>query len=226
MRNDKEFLLGCNYWASNAGCFTWRNFDADVIKKDIEFLASYGVNCIRIFPTWEDFQPISKNPIPNTPYFNRQPFQMRVNEKCMLTQKYKSGLSEEKLSQFKYLIELARDSGMKVIVSFITGWMSGRRFVPNAFKGKAVISDPECVIWECAFIKDLVSELKDYENIIAWEPGNECNCLDYSADEHQCEMWMMAICDAIRATDNTRPIYSGMHGTSIQGKWNIPTQGK
>ena len=29
-----SFLIGCNYWASNAGIEMWRQFDADVIRRD------------------------------------------------------------------------------------------------------------------------------------------------------------------------------------------------
>ncbi len=221
-----EFLIGCNYWASNAGCFTWKKFDAEVIKKDLEFLASYGVNCIRIFPSWDDFQPIRMNLVPSSPYFDKKPFKMRVGEEIMRDQQYASGLQQEKVEQFRFLLNCAKQNGMKVIVSFITGWMSGRRFIPEAFLGKDVIADPECIIWECDFIKDLISQIKDYDNIIAYEPGNECNCLSYQADEKQVELWVRSICDTIRLADPTRPVYSGVHGTKVQGTWNIPMQGK
>lgn len=224
MENNKEFLIGCNYWASNAGCFTWKNFDADVIKKDVEFLAEYGVNCLRIFPTWEDFQPIQHIQIPVSPYFDKQPFRIRVNEKPLLKQKFASGLSEEKLEQFKFLLDCAKDNNMKVIVSFLTGWMSGRYFIPDALKGKNLITDPECIIYECMFIKDMISELKGYDNIIAWEPGNECNCLSYQVTKEQCKLWMMTICNAIRVADPTRPIYSGLYTANFQNAWNLLDQ--
>ena len=41
-----EFLLGCNYWASNAGADMWRSFDAEAIKKDLDTLAKNGVSCM------------------------------------------------------------------------------------------------------------------------------------------------------------------------------------
>ena len=54
-----EFILGCNYWASNAGADMWRFFDAEVVKKDIKTLSEYGVKHIRVFPNWRDFQPVA-----------------------------------------------------------------------------------------------------------------------------------------------------------------------
>ena len=124
----QEFLIGCNYWPSNGGCLSWKNFDEKVIRKDIERLAAYGVNCIRVFPSWEDFQPIRENPVPKSPWFNKQGFKVRAGEEFLESQPFpESGLSAEKLAEFKKLLETARERDIKVIVAFLTGWMSGRR---------------------------------------------------------------------------------------------------
>lgn len=221
MKEKKEFLIGCNYWASNAGCFMWKHFDEEVVRKDLAYLASHGVNCIRVFPTWDDFQPIMENPIPHSPYFNKFSFRTRVNDRIMLDEDFpESGLSKEKLEQFKKMLDIAKENGIKVIVAFITGWMSGRRFIPEALRGKDILADPTAIVWECRFIKDMIGEIKHYDNIIAWEPGNECSCLSYEVDQAQSELWMMTITNAIRLADNTRPVYSGMYGVDLQGNFN------
>ena len=227
MKSKTEFLIGCNYWASNAGCFMWKRFDENVVKKDLEYLASYGVNCIRVFPTWDDFQPIMENPIPHSPYFDKFSFRMRVNDRVMLEQAFpESGLSEEKLEQFKKMLDIAKECNMKVIVSFITGWMSGRRFIPEALRGKDVIADPTAIMWECRFIKDMITQIKHYDNIIAWEPGNECSCLSHDVTPEQSELWLMVISNAIRLADSTRPVYSGMYSTRLQGEFNARMTGR
>jgi hypothetical protein len=162
-----------------------------------------------------------ENPIPHNPYFDKFSFRTRVSDKVMLEETFpKSGLSLQKLNEFKKMLDIAKECGMKVIVAFITGWMSGRRFVPEALRGKDVIVDPTAILWECRFIKDMISELKHYDNIIAWEPGNECNCLSYEANDSQSELWLMSIVNAIRLADNTRPVYSGMHSVRLQGSFN------
>ena len=38
--------------------------------------------------------------------------------------------------------------------------------------------DPEVILYECAFIRDLIFEIKDFDNVVAYEPGNETNCLN------------------------------------------------
>lgn len=218
MREKQEFLIGCNYWASNAGCYMWKRFDEDVVRKDLKYLASYGVNCIRVFPSWDDFQPIMENRIPHSPYYDKFSFKIRVDDRIMIDEPFpQSGLSLQKLNEFKKMLDIAKEYGMKVIVAFITGWMSGRRFVPEALRNKDAITDPVAILWECRFIKDMISEIKHYDNIIAWEPGNECNCLSYEGSEAQSELWLMSIVNAIRLADNTRPVYSGMCTVNLQG---------
>ena len=88
MELTNEFLIGCNYWASNAGVYTFKHFDRDVIVKDLQLLKEYGVNCIRVFPMWEDFQPIERYYLPNTPFFQKKPFQIRLNDKPLPAQKF------------------------------------------------------------------------------------------------------------------------------------------
>ena len=58
MRKCDEFLLGANYLASNAGINMWREFDPEVVERDFALLREYGMNIIRVFPLWPDFQPV------------------------------------------------------------------------------------------------------------------------------------------------------------------------
>ena len=53
-----DYILGANYWASNAGAEMWRDFDAACIQKDLEALYENGIAYVRAFPNWRDFQPV------------------------------------------------------------------------------------------------------------------------------------------------------------------------
>ena len=123
------FILGCNYWASNAGADMWRNFDIDTIEKDLKTLSSHGVEYLRVFPNWRDFQPVmpvfsamgnlveyhlENDHLPTNPYY--------LNQKVM-----------DEFSQFLTLCEKYK---IKLIVGLITGWMSGRLYIPSALYGK------------------------------------------------------------------------------------------
>ena len=174
----KEFMTGCNYWASNAGMLMWRNFDAETVEKDLALLSSFGVDTLRVFPLWSDFQPVE-----NT--FTRAPLAYRMHGKPVTR---KDVLDENQLKNFAYLLDTAEKYGMRVVVSLLTGWMSGRLFAPSFLLGRNLLTDPEAVLWECGFIKAFVSAFRHRKCISAWEPGNECNCLDYSVNEEQAEL--------------------------------------
>ena len=56
---DEYFRTGCNYWASHAGMMMWRNWNGEQVEKDLDALAGHGVEILRVFPLWPDFQPIT-----------------------------------------------------------------------------------------------------------------------------------------------------------------------
>ena len=55
-----DFKLGCNYWASHAGVYMWKNWDKAVVKTDLQRLQSCGIRVLRVFPLWSDFQPLTR----------------------------------------------------------------------------------------------------------------------------------------------------------------------
>ena len=52
------FSVGVNYWASHAGTRMWELFSAEEVEADFAALHNTGVNTVRIFPLWSDFQPV------------------------------------------------------------------------------------------------------------------------------------------------------------------------
>ena len=211
-----EFMLGCNYWASNAGIEMWKNWDEDAVRSDFSILAEHGVKYLRVFPVWRDFQPVS-------PLFDYQGIlrEYRVNEDKLPENKYY--LDETMLERFGRFCDIAQEFGLSLIVGLLTGWMSGRLFIPPALYGKNLMSDPVALRFEFKYIEGFVKRFKSKKSIYAWDLGNECNCMGDAKDFETAEMWTGAVSNAIRAND-TRPIVSGMHSLSVQGVWRIEGQ--
>lgn len=217
----KNFMIGCNYWASNAGMYMWRNFDENVVNNDFALLSANGVDTIRIFPLWPDFQPI-KNAFGLDTDFN-----VRVGDAPITTP---AGLDGKMLARFGKVLDLAEKYSLKVIVSLITGWMSGRLFMPEFLVNEGLLTSPKALVWEMKFIKEFIPNFKDRECIIAWESGNECNCLEGwpfrpGINSEQAELWFASINNTIRSVDNSRPVYSGMHGLGINKTWDLRANG-
>src|SRR5512141_295683 len=53
-----SFVVGCNYWASHAGTAMWSDWRPEVVQADLEQLAGLGLQVLRVFPLWPDFQPL------------------------------------------------------------------------------------------------------------------------------------------------------------------------
>ncbi len=212
-----EFLLGCNYWASNAGTEMWRQFDAEVIRKDIKLLADHGVKCIRAFPVWRDFQPV----MPVLKAGCKLAYYGMENEAPCNNEYY---LDEEMLSRFFEFIQICKQYNIRLIVGLITGWMSGRTFIPSALYGKNLLSDSVAQYFEQLFIKGFVTRFCNCDTIYAWDLGNECNCFDFESDRLEAANWTALISNAIRAVDPKRTIVSGMHGLELEKHWTIQDQ--
>lgn len=200
---DGEFSVGCNYWASNAGMYMWRRWSPETVEKDIRDLATNGIEIMRVFPLWPDFQPLTR--LLGSNGSDRGVCQADgplVNP---------AGVDEEMMRRFRFMCDVAQKHNVRVVVGLITGWMSGRLFVPAAFEKSNVLTDPEAVTWQIRFVRHFVRTMKDHPSIIGWDLGNECNCLA-SAPKYAAWTWMNAIVSAIRTEDAKRPVISGMHG--------------
>ena len=202
------FFVGCNYWAKNAGMYMWSQWRPDVIEKELSELSMNGVEVMRVFPLWSDFQPLTGDCAAGGAY---RSYRFRDNRPLPNW----AGVDDEMISRFAWFCDCAEKNGIKLIVGILTGWMSGRQFVPEVFEEKNVLVDPGAVMWGTRFAKYFVNALKGKKAIVAWDYGNECNCMG-AKDQAEFYNWMDHIGMAIRSQDATRPIVSGMHGLTTQ----------
>jgi hypothetical protein len=218
-----RFVIGCNYWASHAGTDMWRDWRPDVVDADFAQLSGAGLQVLRVFPLWPDFQPI------------RQLYtaggdvkEIRFTDGAPLPAQGpgRSGVSEEALSRFRILADLAGKHDLKLIVGLVTGWMSGQLYVPPALEGRGILSDPSSLMWQTRFVKAFVAALKDHPAILAWDLGNECNVMENLRNKEEAFVWTAAVSNAIRVEDPSRPVVSGMHSLSPAdgAVWRIQDQ--
>lgn len=216
-----DFMVGCNYWDSKHGTDMWRYFDADVVRDDVSNLAKNGVKYMRVFPNWRDFQPIEIHR-----GWRGRDVEYRDYDENLLENV--NGIDPKQIENFKTFAAICDEYGIKLIVSVVTGWMSGRLFVPRAIDGKNPITDPEVLMWTARFIKGFVNGVKECKNIVMWDLGNECNSLGAVNSRYEAYTWTAFVYNAIKSADPTRKISSGMHGISSEsgGLWQIKDQGE
>ncbi len=213
------FSIGCNYWASHAGIYMWSDFNEDEIRKDLKALTAHGMICLRVFPLWSDFQPIE-------PMMSCHGELRRIAYKDDAPPANPYYLDETMMDRFARFCDLCGEYGITLIVGLLTGWMSGRLFIPTALYGKNLYTDPAALLFEQRFVMGFVSRFKDRKEIYAWDLGNECNCLGEAVSRFEADNWTAVISGAIRRCDGERPIISGMHGLDTDGTWTIQGQGE
>ncbi len=223
------FTLGCNYWASHAGTRMWRDWRPEVVERDLATLAAAGLTTLRVFPLWSDFQPVTavrgfggvldnlrmttveqgEQPLPDTP----------VGQ---------AGVDELMLERFGEFCAIAQRLGLDLIVGLITGWMSGRVFCPPVLEGRALHTDPLALQLQGRFIRTFVTRFRTTGAIVAWDLGNECNCLSTGTSQAAAWTWTAFVTQAIRTSDATRPVISGMHSLlpspELSSGWTIQDQ--
>ncbi len=204
-----KFVIGCNYWASHAGAAMWRDWRPEIVEQDFKQLHEAGLQVLRVFPIWSDFQPLtilSGSP-GQPPVFAHE--ERALSEEEILH----GGVSETMMDRFGQFVAMAERNEIRLIVGLVTGWMSGRLFMPQPFIRLNPLTDPMVMQWEARFVRELVRRFRDRQGIAAWDLGNECNCMG-GATRAEAWRWTSMIVNAIRAEDAARPVVSGMHSLS------------
>ena len=220
-----KFVIGTNYWASDVGIRMWEHFDKNIIKNDLELLSKNGIKLLRVFPTWSFFQPIEE-------MVGYQGYIRGITadggESLLLDIDESAGINPIAIERFEMFLNLAEEYDIKVIPALITGWMSESIFAPRALQNKNLLTNPTALKWEVRFCRYFVKRFKNNDNIIAWDLGNECNCMGKVNDSSEAWLWTATISNAIRSVDTTRPVISGMHSLGLKGErnWTYYDQGE
>lgn len=225
MKNFLEngFFTGINYWGSKSAINMWSEFDAESIENDLSLLRDAKITHLRVFPLWPVFQPLHALYGPSNIYeytFGEDPLPD--------TPAGRAGVSEEACQKFEKFCSIAEKYGMKLIVALITGHMSFRTYNPPAFDGKALLSDPTVIKWQIRFVKYFVSRFKNEPSIVGWDLGNEpCNMPGLTDNPDSFYVWCNSIADAIRVSDPTRPVISGLDKSNVDtGSSNLKMIGE
>jgi hypothetical protein len=216
-----RFVVGANYWASHAGTRMWADWRPDVVETDFRRLREAGLQVLRVFPLWPDFQPLT---LLRTA--GGRPVEFRHGEDPLPDDDCRqAGLSAQAVGRLGELMDLAAKHELKLIVGLVTGWMSGRLHVPPAFDNTNVLTDPAAIQWEVRMVRHLVRQFRDHPAVLGWDLGNECNCMG-AATREEAWVWTAAIANAIRVEDPSRPVVSGMHSLTPTGEWRMQDQGE
>ncbi len=211
-RISKKFFTGINYWASKNATHMWRDYDSDVIENDMRLLKEAGISMLRIFPSWDDFQPLTAFSAPGGAVYE---YGMNGDVKPD-TEAGRAGVDEIMCERFENFCKIAEKYGMGIIVGVLTGHMSFANLIPPALVNLNIFTNPQALRWEMKYINYIIGRFKKIPNIIAWDLGNEIENLRDNNTKDQFYIWSSMISNTIRAADSSRPVISGVGGFVIE----------
>src|SRR6185503_15136906 len=160
----QPFVLGVNYWPRRKAMAWWSRFDAAEVRDELAQIADLGLQVVRIFLLWDDWQP--------TP----------------------TSVSKERLADLGKVCDAAAERGLGLDVTFFTGHMSGPNWAPGwllhgtpqagarplVSGGRIVDSGyrnyfTDAVACEAQrlLLRTVVGAYKDHPAIWMWNLGNE-----------------------------------------------------
>ena len=208
MTTGSPFLLGVNYWPRRKAMGWWSAFDSAETRDEFALIQSLGLNVVRLFLLWEDWQPSAE----------------MVNLNA--------------LRQLEKVCEHALDHQLQLDVTFFTGHMSGPNWVPSWLlqrqtpmpahvrqvisQGKAVncgylhpYEHPIALKAQQLLLKEVVGALHQHPAIGCWNLGNEPDLLAWPTSAEAGRDWVRRMTQTIKEIDPTHPVTCGLHADSL-----------
>ncbi|MBE6729527.1 MAG: hypothetical protein E7568_04775 [Ruminococcaceae bacterium] len=210
----RKFAFGVNYWASENATRMWRNFDANAIENDFIALKKAGVKWLRIFPLWNEFQPIKEL----TTWVGKS-LEVVYEDEAPLddTPEGVAGVSPVMMDRLETVMNLCRKYGFKVDLAIFTGFMSSMNYIPRLLESKNVFTDPIALMWEQKYVKYIVTRFANHSALGGWDLGNECSVMRTIKEDVPAQYsWSLMVANAIRVIDKEHPVISGLDTLSTK----------
>ena len=168
----------------------WSSFDPAEVEADFARIAACGLDSVRVFLTWEDFQPAPDR------------------------------VDREMLARLVVVADLAAGLGLALIPTLFTGHMSGVNWIPpwalggsdgdprfRVVSGGRVVrrglrnwySDPAVGDAQVLLATEAAAALAGHEAVWAWDLGNEnSNCV-VPPNRSSARAWLARLSSAIRS---------------------------
>jgi hypothetical protein len=163
--------FGVNYWPSSCGLEMWQAWPATEIQRDLDLVRSLGMNCVRFFLRWEDFEPEAGRHDPRM------------------------------WRRLAVLLGWFEDRGLMAMPSLFVGWMSGGIFWPRWKGARNLFCDAGVRARALAFASKAAEVCGRFrETVLAIDQGNELCCLPecMEAPPADVERWCAGVNTVVR----------------------------
>ena len=180
--------IGVNYWPASCGVELWPRWPAAEIGADLDLVRSLGLNCVRFFLRWQDFEPVAGK------------------------------FDEAMFGRLDEMLRWHRERGLLAHPTLFVGYMSGGIFWPEWFAGRNVFSDLALRARAIVFAEKAAAVCARYtETVVAIDLGNELGCLPECALARPAEIasWCADLTAAIRRHFPGALVVSGSEQTQV-----------
>lgn len=205
----QPFTLGVNYWPRRKAMYWWSSFDPGEVREEFAIIRETGLNVVRLFLLWDDFQP---DP---------------------------GSVDKPVLANLVRVADIAAEYGLGLDITFFTGHMSGPNWSPRwllggtshpypgprrdiVSQGKVVGSgyrnmfhDAVALPAEQVLLSAVVGALKDHPAVWMWNLGNEPDLFAWPNDYKAGREWVRRMVGLIHEIDPVHPVTCGLHGDSL-----------
>ena len=206
-----DFTLGVNYWPRCKAMYWWSDFDAGEVREEFAVIREIGMDVVRLFLLWDDFQPDPDS------------------------------VSKEALENLVKVADIAAENNLGLDVTFFTGHMSGPNWSPRWLLGgelpwkggnegirdivsagklvdqgyRNMFHDEMALDAERLLLKTVVGALKDHPGIWMWNLGNEPDLFAWPITSEAGAAWIKEMVGLIKSIDPNHPVTIGLHGDGL-----------
>lgn len=205
-----RFLLGVNYWPRTRAMAMWSRFDGGEIDEDFARIKALGLDVVRFFLLWEEFQPA-----PDT-------------------------ISPVALERFAAVLDCAGKHGLLAMPTLFCGHMSGVNWLPEwtldparasgrfrtfTHGGVSPYGIGDFYTGDLLEAQRLLARVvgeraRDHPALLAWDLGNEFSNLREPDSQSDAEHWSAALTHDLFESSNVG-VTGGLHGEDVTLDRNI-----
>jgi endo-1,4-beta-mannosidase len=179
----RSIRFGLNYTPSRQWYYCWNDWERRAIAADFEAMASLAIDHVRIQLIWPYFQP--------NPAF----------------------VSPGHLARLGELMRIAEDHGIDVLVTVLTGFLSGYVFLPPGVGRHDVFTSEQVGRSERLLFARVLEAVGRSPNFMGLDLGNELNCLAHDLPTDRGDTWARELLDDLRQVSDRAWLVNGVDHT-------------
>jgi endo-1,4-beta-mannosidase len=200
-----RFSVGINYWPRRSAMHMWQRFDPGEIADDFARIADLGLDAVRFFLRWADFQP-----------------EPRRMDRTMLV-------------RLERVMELVAANGLRAMPTLFCGHMSGANWLPSwtldpkvpSGRFRTIVEDGTISPYGCGDIytgslleaqrfhaREVGAVLRGHPAVLAWDLGNEFSNVREPTTVEDAREWSKRLTDDLERVSGHR-VTGGIHAEDL-----------